>query len=84
MTSDTALSSIDDLKMTAAEKQLAALSPATAEKIFTFVKEKQEKLASATTVEELETLKTEMKTTTGEKAMETENTTSTKTEAIVG
>ena len=37
------------------------LSPVTAEKIFAFVKEKQEKLANATTVEELETLKTEMK-----------------------
>ena len=82
MTSETALSNIDDLKLTAAEKQLATLSPATAEKIFAFIQEKQEKLASATTVEELEALKEEMKTTTGEKVLETEGTPS-KTEAIV-
>jgi hypothetical protein len=73
MTSETSLTDIDDLKLTAAEKQLAALSPVTAEKIFAFVKEKQEKLASATTVEELENLKEEMQSTTAETGTTTRN-----------
>ncbi len=70
MTSETALGDkIDDLELTDDEKKLVAASPTTAETIFSFIKDKQEKLAAATTVEELDQLKKELPTTiTTEKA----------------
>ena len=76
MTSDKPLHSLDDLYMTPQEKKLAALSPATADKIFIFIKEKQEKIANATTVGELDTLKKEMKEEKKDTSSESENTNS--------
>jgi len=56
MVSDKALNSLDDLELSDQEKKVAALAPVTIEKIFAFVKEKQEKLANVKTLEELEAL----------------------------
>ena len=50
---------VDDLKLTPDEKKKAELSPDTTGKIIAFVKEKQESLTKATTIEELENLKKE-------------------------
>ena len=70
MTSSTALGNkVDDLQLTDEEEKLIAMSPTTAEKIFAFVKSKQEILASATE-DKLNKLKEELSvsksiTTTG-------------------
>ena len=52
-------SSIDDAKpkMNFIEKLLVQLSPNAAEKVFLFIKEKQEQIVKANTLEELENLK---------------------------
>lgn len=49
---------ITAVKLNFREKMLVNISPITAEKVFLFVKEKQEKLQTAKTLEELEILKT--------------------------
>jgi len=51
--------SLEDAKphMNFLEKMLVSLSPSTAEKVFLFIKDKQEKIIKAKTVEELDTLK---------------------------
>jgi len=72
MVSDKALNSLDDLELSDQEKKVAALAPVTIEKIFAFVKEKQEKLANVKTLEELEALKKEMKPTVREAKPEAE------------
>ncbi|MFZ2719046.1 MAG: hypothetical protein WAZ12_04610, partial [Candidatus Absconditicoccaceae bacterium] len=48
---------LDTSKLNFREKFLVTISPSTAEKVFKFIKEKQEKLQKAKTAEELESLK---------------------------
>jgi hypothetical protein len=58
MTSDTPLgTSLDTSKLNFREKILVNVSPSTAEKVFTFIKEKQEKIQKAKTEQELDSLK---------------------------
>ena len=58
MTSDTPLGeTLDTSKLNFREKTLANMSPTTAEKVFTFIKEKQETIQTAKTEAELDNLK---------------------------
>jgi hypothetical protein len=80
MTSDTPLGeTLDTSKLNFREKMLATMSPTTAEKIFTFVKEKQETIQTAKTEVELDNLKAGILPVAAAVTATTETTTTDKT-----